>query len=157
MSNNAITSVAHPSSRRWLHFRLPTLLLFTAIVGVVAGWVSRELRITRAKQDALLANYADRATICTEALARLRVGDTAGAITYLEEQADRALHGVPNWRSYRDLPEAGQVALSQAKVYRSAYPTKDQAVNWYLRDVPLSTDQMSDSLKKVAAKPTHCE
>src|SRR5262245_32168232 len=134
MSNNATTNVRRPSSWRWLQYRLPTLLLFTTIVAVAAGWVSRELRVTRAKQDALLTNYADRATICTEALARLRVGDTAGAIVYLEEQADRALHGVPNWQSYQDLPETGQVALSRAKVYRSAYPTTDQAVNWYLRD-----------------------
>lgn len=154
MSNNATTHVIHPLSRRWFQFRLTTLLLLTAAVGVTVGWISRDLRNSRAKQDALLTNYADRATICTEALARLRVGDTAGAIAYLEEHADRALHGVPNWRRYQDVPETGQVALSQAKVYRSAYPTKDQAVNWYLRDVPpLSTDQMSDSLKKLAVPP----
>ena len=99
----------------------------------------------------MLQAYADQATLSTEALARPRLGDTAGAIAYLERRADQALHGVPNWRTYNDMSPTGQFALAQAKVYRTAYPTMDQAVNWYLRDVPpLPPSQMSASLKKLA-------
>jgi hypothetical protein len=90
--------------------------------------------------------------ICTEALARLRIGDTLGAIQYLDQEAISALQGVPNWQSFDAVAEAGQRALSQAKTYRSFFPTDDEAINWYLRDAPLLPEnQMSMSFKSLAA------
>lgn len=139
-------------SRRWPRFRLRTLLLVVTAVGVALAWIAREAEHRRARQEVLLRNYADRASLSIEALARLRAGDTPGAIAYLEQSADQALHGVPNWRKFEDVPPAGQFALAQAKAYRSAFPTKDAAVNWYLRDVPpLPMKQRSASLKKLSA------
>lgn len=137
---------------RWQRFRLSTLLLAVTSVAVALAWFAREADHSRERREIQMRAYASQATLSTEALARLRVGDTQGAITYLERRADQALHGVPNWRTFDDVPSDGQFALAQAKVYRSAYPTKDTAVNWYLRDVPpLPMNQRSASLKKLSA------
>ena len=149
MTTNAKAELHLP---RWRRFRLSTLFFVVTAIAVALAWFAREAAHDRQKQEMRMRAYADRATLLTEAAARLRAGDTPGAIAYLEQHADQALHGVPNWRKFDDVPPAGQFALAQAKVYRSAYPTKDAAVNWYLRDVPpLPMKQRSTSLKKLSA------
>lgn len=142
--------------RPWPRFQLSTLLLIVACIAAALGWFTREAEFRRQRQVAMARAYCDQATLSTEALARLRLGDTAGAIAYLENRADRALHGVPNWRTFNDMSPAGRFALSQAKIYRRAFPTTDAAVNWYLRDVPpLPPAQMSASLKQLNARAAH--
>lgn len=74
-----------------------------------------------------------------EALARLKTGDEAGAITLLEAAVDTATETLPQDRSFSQLPEATRRALQMAKTYRSVYPPAEpsEALSAILDEIPL--------------------
>jgi hypothetical protein len=60
-----------------------------------------------------------------EALARLRTGDTPGAIALLEDAVDTATMNLSQGRPWLELDPEVRSALQLAKAYRSAYPPAD--------------------------------
>ena len=114
-----------------------------AVVGVVAacggyavGYASADGRVAAARDAARVENYTDRARLALEAAARLRAGDTAGAIAFLEEGTLHALRGVPMGRAYAELPAKSQALLVSAKVYEGAVPGADFEVERLAGAVP---------------------
>jgi len=73
-----------------------------------------------------------------ESLAKLRLGDTAGAIADLESVVDAGVVNTLRWRAWSDLEPDAQRSIQLAKAYRSKFPSSsDAALNGLLRPVPV--------------------
>ena len=73
-----------------------------------------------------------------ESLAKLRLGDTAGAVADLEAVVDAGVVNTLQWRAWSDLEPPVQRSIQLAKAYHSKYPSSaDASLNGLLQSVPV--------------------
>jgi hypothetical protein len=124
------------------------LVFFSFGIGVAVGnqwtfrWMMAQLGI----------EVQGNLTLRVEALARMRTGDLAGGIVFLEDAADRAFLTLPQGRKWSELPEGLQSTLMMAKAYRTVFPPQDPTPELLsgLSKVPLpKADYCSPAMKEV--------
>jgi len=110
------------------------LTVVSFLVGLAVGhhgtfdWVMGYL------QNEVEGNLTQR----VETLARLRTGDEAGAISFLEDSIDRATVNLATNRPWTEMSPQTQNALAWAKLYREAFPAAaDAEVTRVLEKIPM--------------------
>lgn len=106
-------------------FTRTALIVALALVAFAGGYAAGH-RTTLAWTMGMLSaetrgNLQDR----IETLARLRTGDTDGAIALLDEAVDTATMTLPQGKPWPELAPDARSALQLAKAYRTVYPPAD--------------------------------
>ena len=105
-------------------FRLANAIV-AAVVLVTAGFVAGQRTALSQTLSMIAAETTGNLGRNVETLARLRTGDSTGAITLLEQALDSAAITIPQGKAWADLDPPTQFAMQLAKAYRHSYPPSE--------------------------------
>jgi hypothetical protein len=103
-------------------FTRTALIVALGLGGFVAGYTAGHRTTFGWTMGMLSAETQGNLVQRIETLARLRTGDTGGAIALLEEAVDTATMTLPQGGTWLKLDPDVRSALQLSKVYRTVYP-----------------------------------
>ena len=98
-----------------------------ALVACLGGYALGHRAALRQSLPMLAADTQFHVAQRIESLAKLRLGDTAGAVADLEAVVDVGVVNTLRWRAWSDLEPAVQRSMQLAKAYHSKFPASSNA------------------------------
>ena len=126
-----------------------------ALVTCLGGYALGHRAALRQTLPMLAADTQFNVAQRIESLAKLRLGDTPGAVADLEAVVDAGVVNTLRWRAWADLEPAVQRSMQLAKAYRSQFPASSNAALVDLRaPVPVIQAQFcSPALRTLLEQP----
>ena len=109
-----------------------------AFVAALGGYALGHRAALRQTLPMLAADTQFNVAQRIESLAKLRLGDTAGAVADLEAVVDVGVVNTLRWRAWSELEPPVQRSIQLAKAYHSKFPSSSNAVlDELLKPVPV--------------------
>jgi hypothetical protein len=126
-----------------------------ALVAGLGGYALGHRAALRQTLPMLAADTQFNVAQRIESLAKLRLGDTAGAVADLEAVVDVGVVNTLQWRAWSDLEPPVQRSIQLAKAYHSKFPSSSNAVlDGLLKPVPvLEAQSCSPALRMLLEQP----
>lgn len=109
-----------------------------AVIGALGGYALGHRAALQQTLPMLAADTQFNVAQRIESLAKLRLGDTAGAVADLEAVVDVGVVNTLRWRAWSELEPLVQRSIQLAKAYHSKFPSSSNAeLDGLLKPVPV--------------------